>query len=239
VYALDAETGNQIWKAYPGVDIGISAPTVASGSVIVTGTFGTQGLVYVIGGTGDEAALQATPAPSFDISDLPPCVTFRASPDGPVAGTPSNTIATPPASSQGLGVEISPSDVPEGEAAAPEDVEGITATLRAMANCNRADTLKVLSFYSDDYFRRRKSELYEEGQAVQAPNPGVSLAITGSEESQVLPVEDARQLPDGRIGVLFMPTEGYGQFIVFAKQDDHWLVDETLQVVPVPYSAKG
>jgi hypothetical protein len=121
--------------------------------------------------------------------------------------------------------------MPDGPAAPAGDVAAITETLRAMANCNRPQSgCDILSFYTDDYFRRPDISFDADGRPVA--NVGALDQVLGSDESQVMAVKDARQLPDGRIGVFFATQGDYGPFVIFAKQGSHWLIDELYQVAP-------
>jgi outer membrane protein assembly factor BamB len=238
VYAIDGKKGTLIWRAYPGararsIAESLTPPVVAS-SLVVVGS--PDGVLYAIGGDGDTAALNAKTDRSFDVSGLPSCQTFvepRIRLRSPDKGTPTASLEIHhDEENQGL-PQLLLSEVPEGRRASRDEITRIIMTLDAMQQCMRPGMgLQLASFYTDDFLKR------DWVNDPLTPLPGgdpndLSLALTDGYGRPLTDVQDVRKLPDGRVAVVQMYDDSFGELIVFAKQDDHWFVDEILGIVPV------
>jgi hypothetical protein len=145
-------------------------------------------------------------------------------PDGtPVASVVPNAVER---NHEGLPAQILEDQIPHGNPASAEAIAGIRESLEGMLGCRRAgDEGRLAAFYSDDYFRRewvrKQRQLSGSGEA----------RLWNPEDRQILAFEDARELPDGRVGIIARPREGHGSlFIIFVHQDDRWLIDEMYEV---------
>lgn len=239
VYALDVATGQQRWQVETAGGI-VSSVFVADGVVLAPST---DGNLYAIGGTVVGAGTPiASPSADGDISGLPPCdvsprraltvATPSATPVGftgtlyepPVSGTPvASVVPVNEAQQKGQPAAARPEDIPTGQPADAETVAAISATIERMNACNRPGReLQRAAFYSDDFFRRPwvQQTLRFNGY------PSVGLYS----ESPLLPIRDARLLPDGRVGILVQYAEEYASFLIYVDQGGRWLIDETVAV---------
>jgi hypothetical protein len=245
VHALDAASGDQRWRIETG-GYNPWGPFVAGGALFVAST---DGNLYAIGGAETRAGTPAaTPAPTGDVSGLPPCdveprpeleVDTTATPPAgldrlyvpPVAGTPvASVVPVTEAQEEGQPAAILPGDVPTGEPADAEAIAGITETLERLAACGRpVRERQIAAFYSDDYFRRpaTRAGIRYNGYGPAEPPEG-----------SLLPLEDVRLLPDGRVGVLDRYGAENGTFLVFVERDGRWLIDEVIAVSDTP-DARG
>ena len=58
-----------------------------------------------------------------------------------------------------------------------------------------------------------------------------SWAIYDADGGPALSLDDARELPDGRVGVTVMTGDTTGWYVIFAEQDGQWLIDERYEIV--------
>lgn len=207
------------------------------------------------------AALPGTPV------DLSECAT-TARPDGTVAGligqTPTHSPLLPKMSGEekpaDQRADVDPGALLEQHpAASAEQLDGINTTVRELTACrfyfNPVSTWNVpatpvgaapeetyigldgrlYALFSDDFFRK-EATLWT-GAGIQGPTLTTYWIPQGS-----LPwrVEDARQLPDGRvIATLAAPPESvyFTRVVaVFSEHDGRWLIDE---YGAVAYSSAG
>jgi outer membrane protein assembly factor BamB len=246
VYALDAASGEERWRVETGGYNGWT-PFVADGAVFVASA---DGNLYAIGGTEAGAGTPAaSPAPTGDVSGLPPCdveprpeavLDAGATPpagldrlyEPPVAGTPvASVVPVTEAQEEGQPAAMRPEDVPDGEPADAEAVAGVTDTIKLLNACSRPGRERqIAALYSDDYFRRA---------AVATSFRYNGYRFFGWEDApKILPVEDVRRLPDGRVGVLHQYSPEFAAFLVFVEQDGRWLIDEVVDVRDNP-DARG
>jgi outer membrane protein assembly factor BamB len=237
VYAIDGKKGTLIWRAYPGAGAygnaqSLTPPVVASGLVVVGSP---DGVLYAIGGDGDTAALNAKTDRSFDVSNLPSCQTFvepRVRLRSPDKGTPTASLELHH-DEEGQGIpQILVSEVPHGKRASSDEIMGITTTLNAMQQCARpGEGLQLASFYTDDFLKR--PWVNEPLTPLPGGDPNeLSLALTDGFGQPLTVIPESSELPDGRVAVVEMYDDSFGELIVFVKQGDHWFVDEILGIVP-------
>jgi outer membrane protein assembly factor BamB len=243
VYALDVTTGQERWRVETAGGIA-SSVFVADGVVLAPST---DGNLYAIGGTVAGAGTPiASPSANGDISGLPPCdvsprraltvetpsatPTYSSGPlyEPPVSGTPmASVVPVNEAQQKGQPAAARPEDIPTGKPADAETIAAISATIERMTACDRPGReLQRAAFYSDDYFRRPWV------QKVVRLNGFPSLGL--GNEAPLLPIRDARLLPDGRVGVLVQYSEEYASFLVYVDQGGRWLIDETVAVSEHP-----
>lgn len=141
-------------------------------------------------------------------------------------GTPARSLIAPedvtPSSSDGTGPPaMTEAALPTGIPADAEALGEIAAAFDQFLVCASEDRFSesLLSFYSDDYFRRPST--IDGGTAISywAPPPGLEGG------GQALGVRDARVLSDGRVGAI---VEGpfVSGFFVFVDADPVWQIDE-------------
>ncbi len=141
--------------------------------------------------------------------------------------------------------------LPDGPAVTDEELEGITDTVRQLVACaNAFDPLRILALISDQYIGQLANaalaaqEQPELAQQLLGRFPVPLGAIEGSQPVGMIPIRDARLLPDGRIGAILESTIRSPTaddvtalfWVAFVDGDDRWLVDEVLPVVSEAFS---
>ena len=145
--------------------------------------------------------------------------------------------------------DLTPVPVPEGAPVDPATVDGVNATLRELYACSRSvgDNLSATALYTDAYLARAEVTYgpYSDAElpALATPEPTEVGHIV-----YLVPAEDVRRLPDGRIGALVTPafvgpnargTE-VGYYLIFVKVGDRYLIDEERYIAadaPTPVAA--
>ena len=149
--------------------------------------------------------------------------------------TSTESIITPPdmSHSEGPATNMDWRDLPTGNSASDEQVEGITTTVQQFVACaNAMESERASSLFTDDYWRRR----HQVGANVSKSNPRSFVGLSGQDENAPLKIpsiEEAIVLPDGRVGAKLQPELGYGksyQYFIFVEQDGAWLIDEAMHV---------
>jgi len=114
--------------------------------------------------------------------------------------------------------------VPRGRPADHAAITGIAATIRELVACrNDGDFARMDALYTDHSFRRAYGHL-EELSAQATPGAGMPPGPVA-----VPMMLETRVLTDSRVGVLLAhDIAGYGlrEFLVLARDDGRWLVDE-------------
>jgi outer membrane protein assembly factor BamB len=223
LYALDATTGTVLWQVDTAALIA-REPVVVDGIVVLPSTGGE---VDAIGGTQSGGTPVAVPGASVDVTGLPPCDPPRHVSVDQFSGTPTATLLLPVTHEFGGQPQIKPDEIPQGEFASGDAVGGILETLRGMAACSRpTDDAARQGYFTDDYFCRDWVRNY------MSWNPGRSGAwlIWGADGNPATGINDARVLPDRRVGVVIMYSQKEGTYAIFAEQDGHWLVDERYEI---------
>jgi outer membrane protein assembly factor BamB len=228
IFALDARGGALIWRADTGHSF-IQTPTVADGLMIVPESGGT---IYAYGGTDAGSDTGANPG-------LPTCqLPQRLRPSEAIL-TPTATLPTLiPGRDHGGGYGYMPqilaSEIPQGKAANSEAVAGILETIKDMAACDQPEVRgELYRFYTDNYFRRPSIRGLIRG-LYKPRGPRDTWGIYYSDYKPRISFDDARELPDGRVGVLFKTGDSTGWYVIFVEQDGRWLIDERYDVVPGP-----
>ncbi|MGI8643546.1 MAG: PQQ-binding-like beta-propeller repeat protein [Thermomicrobiales bacterium] len=241
VYAFDEVTGQEQWKVRIGGSV--ASPIWAVNDLLYLHS-GTERSIYALGDFSAAAGTPgATPPVDEGVSGIPPCtVEPRTEPaiDLPGEGTPiAELFATPPVTSEASVVAVAdhqrhgqpaamrPEDVPDGPPASDSQVAEVTSTLEEMMLCHRpGNDGQVAAFYSDDFFRRPWVAVTVKGNGFQF--------LWAPEDQEALTFEETHVLDDGRVAVLIRYNEDFARLIVFTEQDGRWLIDETVQVGPLP-----
>ena len=198
--------------------------------------------------TGDDppslAAVQAgTPVEASDVPGADACrVIPRTAAQHLVTGTPTTeavleaSVSWP--ATNGLSVPaMREADLPRGELADTTTRTGVEATIRELVACrNGGDFARMDALYTDDSFRRAY------GHQEASPPPGTPGADAPSTLIAVPEVLETRALTDGRVGVLLAhDVIGYGlrEFLILARDNDRWLVDEEVLIAGPEPSTRG
>ncbi len=136
--------------------------------------------------------------------------------------------------------------LPDGPAVTDEELEGITDTVRQLVACaNAFDPLRILALISDQYTGQLANaalaaqEQPELAEQLLLRFPVPLGAVSGGEPVAMVPIRDARLLPDGRIGAILESTIATATgddvmalfYVAFVEGDERWLLDEVLPVV--------
>ncbi|MFL5761129.1 MAG: hypothetical protein ACJ789_15530 [Thermomicrobiales bacterium] len=175
---------------------------------------------------------QGTPFAGREVPDPSTCTVEPRSPDilaqTPVAATPEATPATPQAVT-----------VPSGNPADAATTSAITDVIRQLYAClNGGDTLRVLALFTDPAavkFLAIRPDL------AIPPTNATPPASPPEARIAIVAIDNVTTLPDGRVFALVTqddparPPEGPEPiFVYFAKQDDHWLIDDFLPLATSP-----
>lgn len=121
--------------------------------------------------------------------------------------------------------------VPIGDPATQAETEGITATVEEYIACtNASETARASALFSDDYWKRRNYV----GATISKNDPVTFISLGG--QSRELPlevpsVENAFELPDGRVGAELHPPTGLSyELLIFVSQNGNWFIDEAMHV---------
>lgn len=236
IHALDAATGDERWTARIG-GFSVAPIWIEDGMLYIHS--GTERSIYALGSTSAGAGTPAaSPAVDGDVSGLPPCtVEPRASLDTirladaalatPAVTPEASVVAVTDLQRQGQPAARLPEDVPDGPPATDNQIAEIKATLKELAACNRpGNDLQVAAFYSDDFFRRPWVAAFVDANGLRF--------FWVPEDSARLQFEGTHVLDDGRVGVLIRLTDVDSRFLIFVKSEGRWLIDETVQVGPLP-----
>lgn len=146
---------------------------------------------------------------------------------------------------------VAEADLPQGPAATDEEIAGVTNTVRNLVACaNAVDPLRILALISEGYTGQLASAALA---AQQRPDLAEQLltrfpvplgAVGSGEPVAMIPVRDARLLPDGRVGVILeaeVPSMGGDTvtalfFVAFVNDDDRWLVDQVTPMVSAAFA---
>jgi hypothetical protein len=137
-------------------------------------------------------------------------------------------LATPavPAASPAATPSASPipaTALPTGEAAGPDALYGINATLRELVACmNAGETARALALVTDSIAAEDLHLIFRKAPlALGTPTP-----VAENERTPFLSIRDPRIVADGRVGAIVSnpanPAEAY--FIVFEEHEGRWLI---------------
>jgi hypothetical protein len=155
----------------------------------------------------DPSECQIAPRSDADIAAL------LATPDAATA----SPAATPSAS------PIPATALPTGEAARPDALFGINATLRELVACmNAGETARALALVTDAVGANELHLLFGTTQiSLGTPTP-----VAENERTPFLSIRDPRVVADGKVGAIVSnpvnPAEAY--FIVFEQHEGRWLI---------------
>ncbi len=192
-----------------------------------------------------------TPSLSVVAQDASPATDIPAASDCTVAPAEITTLlgsagGADPASPLFTTQPVAEATLPDGPAVTDEELEGITDTVRQLVACaNAFDPLRILALISDQYIGQLANaalaaqERPDLAQQLLVRFPVPLGAIDGSQPVGMIPIRDARLLPDGRIGAILESTISGTTgdavtalfWVAFVDGDDRWLVDEVLPVV--------
>lgn len=194
-------------------------------------------IVSALNGFGGSALGQdGTPATALDVPLAEECTVNAVE-----LSSLANLIGAEPEGSSSLlmATPVPEADLPTGPDAIEEEIDAITATVRELVACaNAAEPFRILALISDDF----KSVLAgvaltateEDAQDLLGRFPVPIGGVDPSQPLQMIPIRDARLLPDGRVGAILEPVvTGLEQveadfFVIFEEGDDRWLVDDVL-----------
>jgi hypothetical protein len=155
-------------------------------------------------------------------------------------------IAETVSASHGIGATPTSEDStytrPEGTAADPTTVAGVTETIQQLVACvNAGDFMRFLALYSNDALRRYAEEL---GLPLDPDAPLLTPAPTQNDQIALAAIEDIIVLADGRVSALARISEqeydgtGEGELALHLilvndpSQGERWLIDELIPIVP-------
>lgn len=129
------------------------------------------------------------------------------------------------------------SALPEGPPASEEELAGITRTVRQLVACaNAGDVLRLIPLLTDDF----KAALAGAALGLQGQDPTAIAArfpvpisvdeLGAVDQVAMIPIDDARLLPDGSVGAILEPSvQGIEPsarfFVTFELVGDQWLID--------------
>ena len=178
-------------------------------------------------GPPEAGAQEGTPATDLDVPAAAECTVEPRSEDELRALFREAAAATPVLESP----EASPTPAvpPTGDPADAQTVAEISATWRQFVACiNAGDQARMFALFSDDMVRRQlvvdiafgvtEDALFAFLAATPVPLPDPSVPV--------VPFDDARVLPDGRVAVVGPGELGRGDVRIFVKEGDRWLIDD-------------
>ena len=128
--------------------------------------------------------------------------------------------------------------LPEGPPATTEELDGITESVRLLVACaNARNPLRLVALLTDDFKGALAGAALgmqgEDPEAIAArfPVPIVTEELATVEEVGMIPIRDARLLPDGRVAAILEPSvagidQVEGFFVTFELVDGSWLIDD-------------
>jgi hypothetical protein len=127
-------------------------------------------------------------------------------------------------------VDISRAEAPTGTPADEQTVAEINATWRMFVAClNAGDQARMFALYSDAMVRRQlvvdigfgvtEDALFDFLAATPSP-------LAAGQGAPFVPFADALDLSDGRVATIGPGDEGHSTVRVFARQGDHWVIDD-------------
>lgn len=140
---------------------------------------------------------------------------------------------------------VTENSLPDGPAVTDEELAAITGTVRQLVACaNAFDPFRILALISDKYIGQLASAALaaqdqpELAQQLLLRFPVPLGAVDGGAPVAMIPVRDARLLPDGRIGAILEASIASATgddtmalfYVSFVDQDGRWLVDEVTPV---------
>lgn len=201
-------------------------------------------------GGGTLARQGGTPTAEVDIPTADECVIEPVEP-GDLIGL----LTTNPTGADLLTREpIEEEALPSGPEANDEEVAGITAATRELVACaNARDPFRIIALLSPDFqVALAGAALGLQAQVDDGGTPGADIQATLEErfpvpinvedvdamqEVAMIPIRDARLLPDGRVGAVLEPVvAGIGQpigfFVTFTLSGERWLIDDVEVIRP-------
>lgn len=134
--------------------------------------------------------------------------------------------------------DTAPVDLPVGEPAPKEAIDGVVATVvETMACFNAGNELALYGGMTDAYLLTLAQSGALAGIA-SAQTAATPTALPEDQQAQLLDTRDFTLYPDGRVGVLvyyrgYSVQPGRGDDLqielwIFKRVDDRWLLDETI-----------
>jgi hypothetical protein len=142
------------------------------------------------------------------------------------------------------------SGLPAGEPADAATVTAIDATIQQLFACSVAGQYaRAFALMTDQAVRRFGPDLTDPEEDTAAEVRALldaQLAATPVAAPALAPVagvtaaRDARVLPDGRVGAVFTDLDsGASAFLIFAREDGRWLLDEFVPILTADAGPAG
>lgn len=218
--------------AQPRLSVGRSNLRWIAASLVLVIAIGFAAYIR-LGGPEDPARL---PAAMLASPETDACLAATGSLDRlTLEGVPSTASVVMPSAGTfegrpGVAADALPTG---GEPADQATVDGIAQTAQELVGCmNAGDAAGTSALTTDDYWRRTN----EAGVSVNPDKVRSFVPLVGPVDgpTPAPAVEDARVLPDGRVGAIVRP--GFDappwtfDYYIFANVDGRWLIDEAVHV---------
>jgi hypothetical protein len=128
---------------------------------------------------------------------------------------------------------------PDGAAADPATIAGVTETIQQLVACvNAGDFMRFLALFSNDGLRRYADDLglpLAEDDVLLTPDP------SQNEQVALGPIADVVVLADGRVSALAQipdqvstgsGEDNFSVQLILVEQSDRWLIDELIPISP-------
>jgi hypothetical protein len=182
-------------------------------------------LLLILAAVGRAGVTTAAPAQQGEVAypDPSECqVAPRSEADiQALLATPVVSAASPAATPSAS--PIPATALPTGQAAGPDALYGINATLRELVACmNAGETARALALVTDSIAAEDLHLLFGKAPlALGTPTP-----VAENERTPFLSIRDPRLVAEGRVGAIVSnpanPAEAY--FIVFENHEGRWLI---------------
>lgn len=193
-------------------------------------------LVGTLAGSRAVAAQDATPGATPDVPPPSECLVEPVDPSALLPLLSGGGQASPLLTAS----PTPPEALPQGPPATRAEVAAITAAVRELVACaNLQDPLRLVALLTDDFkgaLAVAALQVGEEGAEELVGRFPVPIGnVDPNRPVEMIPIRDARLLPDGNVGAILEPTVAGVEarpifFVVFEPVGDRWLVDDVVLV---------